>query len=198
MILYTDAMKYCSQCGDTVARQIPDGDNRPRFVCVQCETIHYQNPRVITGCLPFHEDKVLLCRRSIAPRSGFWTLPAGFLENGETTTEGALRETVEEANARAEIIDLYTLFSLPHISQIYLFYRARLTDLDFSPGAESLETRLFDQSEIPWDELAFPVITETLKHYFRDLPNHHFPVRSRDIVIDRKREPANPPRHGHS
>ena len=165
---------------------------------MQCETIHYQNPRVITGCLPFHEDKVLLCRRSIAPRSGFWTLPAGFLENGETTTEGALRETVEEANARAEIIDLYTLFSLPHISQIYLFYRARLTDLDFSPGAESLETRLFDQSEIPWDELAFPVITETLKHYFRDLPNHHFPVRSRDIVIDRKREPANPPRHGHS
>ncbi len=198
MILYTDAMKYCSQCGDTVARQIPDGDNRPRFVCVQCETIHYQNPRVITGCLPFHEDRVLLCRRSIAPRSGFWTLPAGFLENGETTTEGALRETVEEANARAEIIDLYTLFSLPHISQIYLFYRARLTDLDFSPGAESLETRLFDQSEIPWDELAFPVITETLKHYFRDLPNHHFPVRSQDIVIDRKREPTNPPRHGHS
>ena len=165
---------------------------------MQCETIHYQNPRVITGCLPFHEDKVLLCRRSIAPRSGFWTLPAGFLENGETATEGALRETVEEANARAEIIDLYTLFSLPHISQIYLFYRARLTDLDFSPGAESLETRLFDQSEIPWDELAFPVITETLKHYFRDLPNHHFPVRSRDIVIGRKREPANPPRHGHS
>ena len=198
MILYTDAMKYCSQCGDTVARQIPDGDNRLRFVCVQCETIHYQNPKVITGCLPFHEDKVLLCRRSIAPRSGFWTLPAGFLENGETATEGALRETVEEANARAEIIDLYTLFSLPHISQIYLFYRARLTDLDFFPGAESLETRLFGQSEIPWDELAFPVITETLKHYFRDLPNHHFPVRSRDIVIDRKREAANPPRHGHS
>ena len=188
-ILYNDAMKYCSQCGDIVAKQIPDGDNRPRFVCVQCQTIHYQNPKVITGCLPLHKDKVLLCKRSIAPRSGFWTLPAGFLENGETTAEGALRETLEEANARAEIIDLYTLFSLPHISQIYLFYRAHLTDLDFFPGEESLETRLFSESEIPWSQLAFPVVTETLKHYFSDLPDNHFPVRSRDIVLNRKKAP---------
>lgn len=189
MILYTSVMKYCSQCGDSVAERIPEGDNRIRFVCIQCETIHYQNPKVVTGCLPFFEDKVLLCKRAIAPRHGYWTLPAGFLENGETAADGALRETMEEANANAEIMDLYTLFSLPHISQIYLFYRARLTDLDFHPGIESLETRLFSEAEIPWDELAFPVITETLKHYFSDLPEGEFPTRTQDIVIDRRRDP---------
>lgn len=180
-------MKYCSQCGDAVAHRVPDGDSRPRFVCDACDTIHYQNPRVITGCLPFHEDKVLLCKRSIAPRSGYWTLPAGFMENGETTEQGALRETREEANANAEIISLYTLFSLPHISQIYMFYRARLIDLDFSPGEETLETRLFEHHEIPWDELAFPVITETLKHFFGDLPGRRFPIRTQDIIVDRSR-----------
>ncbi len=182
-------MKYCSQCGDAVAEKIPAGDNRHRFVCGSCETIHYQNPKVVTGCLAFHEEKVLLCKRSIAPRSGFWTLPAGFLENGETTSQGALRETQEEANARAEIISLYTMFSLPHISQIYLFYLARLTDLDFYPGEESLETQLFAESEIPWEALAFPVISETLKHYFSDLKTNEFPVRTQDIVIDRTRDP---------
>lgn len=133
---------------------------------------------------------MLLCKRAIAPRSGYWTLPAGFLENGETAAEGALRETMEEANANAEVLDLYTLFSLPHISQIYMFYRARLIDLDFHPGIESLDTRLFSESEIPWQELAFPVITETLKHYFSDLPANHFPTRSQDILIDRKRDPV--------
>lgn len=182
-------MKYCSQCGDEVAHRVPDGDNRKRFVCGSCETIHYQNPKVVTGCLAFHEDRVLLCKRAIAPREGYWTLPAGFLENGETAAEGALRETMEEANANAEILDLYTLFSLPHISQIYMFYRARLTDLNFYPGIESHETRLFARSEIPWDELAFPVITETLKHYWNDFEANAFPIRSQDIVIDRRRNP---------
>jgi ADP-ribose pyrophosphatase YjhB (NUDIX family) len=187
--VYTFVMKYCSQCGDVVSHRIPDGDNRARFVCESCDTIHYQNPKIVTGCLPFHEKRVLLCKRSIQPRQGFWTLPAGFLENGETTEQGALRETQEEANANAEIIELYTLFSLPHISQIYLFYRAELTDLDFYPGAETLETRLFEEHEIPWDNLAFPVITETLRHFFSDLPAERFPFRSQDIVIDRKRNP---------
>ena len=182
-------MKYCSQCGESVAHRIPEGDNRPRYICGSCDTIHYQNPRVIAGCVPFHEDRVLLCRRAIAPRHGYWTLPAGFLENGETTSQGALRETSEEANANAEVIELYTLFSLPHISQIYMFYRARLIDLDFSPGEESLETALFAEHEIPWDELAFPVISETLKHYFSDLPGGDFPVRAKDIIIDRNRDP---------
>ena len=177
-------MKYCSQCGDPVSQRIPEGDNRPRYVCESCETIHYQNPKVVTGCLPFHENKVLLCRRSIAPREGLWTLPAGFLENGETVAAGALRETTEEANANAEILELYTLFSLPHISQVYMFYRALLLDLDFSPGEETLETQLFAESEIPWDELAFPVITQTLQHYYEDRKTGSFPIRSLEIIID--------------
>ncbi len=182
-------MKYCSQCGDAVTHRVPEGDNRKRFVCDSCDIIHYQNPKIVTGCLAVHEDKVLLCKRSIAPRAGFWTLPAGFLENGETTAQGALRETVEEANARAEDLTLYTMFNLPHISQVYMFYRATLSDLDFFPGEESLETRLFNENEIPWDNLAFPVITQTLQHYFSDRPTATFPFRTADIIIDRNRDP---------
>ncbi len=184
-------MKFCSQCGQSVTHRIPEGDNRQRYVCDVCEVIHYQNPRIIAGCLPIYQDKILLCRRSIDPRSGKWTLPAGFLENGETTAAGALRETLEEANANAEIIDLYTLFSLPHISQVYMFYRARLHDLDFSPGEETLETRLFDEHEIPWDELAFPVITQTLEHYYVDRQSNTFPIRSLEIVIERRSQNKN-------
>ena len=178
-------MNYCSHCGNTVTQKIPEGDNRTRFVCTQCNTIHYQNPRVITGCLPIYKDQVLLCKRAIEPRAGLWTLPAGFLENGETSADGALRETFEEANARVKIEGLYTLFSLPHISQVYMFFRAGLLDLDFSAGEETLETRLFSEEEIPWDHLAFPVITQTLEHYFRDKMSANFQVRYLDIVIDR-------------
>jgi ADP-ribose pyrophosphatase YjhB (NUDIX family) len=180
-------MNYCSHCGHPVSQKIPEGDTRLRYVCDECEHIHYQNPRIIAGCLPIYEDKVLLCRRSIDPRSGYWTLPAGFLENGETTAMGALRETREEANANAEIVDIYTLFSLPHISQVYMFFRAKLLDLDFSAGEETDEVRLFGEDEIPWDHLAFPVITQTLKHYFTDRVDDSFPVRSMDIIIDRRR-----------
>ena len=118
-------MKYCSQCGGTVAQRIPDGDTQQRFVCGHCDVIHYQNPRIIAGCIPVYEDQVLLCRRAIEPRYGKWTLPAGFLENGESISQGALRETQEEANARVEIDTLYTIFSLPHISQVYVFYKGR-------------------------------------------------------------------------
>jgi ADP-ribose pyrophosphatase YjhB (NUDIX family) len=183
------SLNYCSQCGHPVAQKIPTGDNRLRFVCNQCETVHYQNPRIITGCLPIHGDRVLLCRRSIEPRAGLWTLPAGFLENGETTSAGAERETLEEANARVDIIDLYTLFSLPHISQVYMFFRAHLKDLNFSPGEETLETRLFHEADIPWDELAFPVITETLRHYFRDRTTDTFDVRYQDLIVTRRLVP---------
>lgn len=178
-------MNYCSNCGAPVSQKIPEGDNRVRFVCDECERIHYQNPRVITGCLPIHEDRVLLCKRAIDPRSGYWTLPAGFMENGETAATGALRETREEAMANAEIIDLYTMFSLPHISQVYLFYRARLLDLDFGAGEESLDVRLFAEEEIPWENLAFPVITQTLQHYFKDRARDEYPVRALDIIINR-------------
>jgi len=180
-------MNYCSRCGHPVSQKIPQGDTRLRYVCDECEHIHYQNPRIIAGCLPIYEDKVLLCLRSIDPRSGYWTLPAGFLENGETTAMGALRETREEANANAEIVDIYTLFSLPHISQVYMFFRAKLLDLDFSAGEETDDVRLFGEDEVPWDQLAFPVITQTLKHYFTDRVDDNFPVRSMDIIIDRRR-----------
>jgi ADP-ribose pyrophosphatase YjhB (NUDIX family) len=175
-------MKFCSTCGHEVSLKIPDSDNRERFVCDLCGTIHYQNPKIVTGCIPQWEDRVLLCRRAIQPRYGYWTLPAGFLENGETTYEGAIRETVEEARARVSIDDLFTVFNLPHIDQIYMMFLARLLDLDFGPGEESLEVRLFEEAEIPWEELAFPVIAETLKLYFADRANGGFGSHMGDIV----------------
>jgi ADP-ribose pyrophosphatase YjhB (NUDIX family) len=178
-------MKYCSNCGKPVITKIPRGDNRERFVCDHCETVHYVNPRIVAGCLPVFEDRVLLCRRAISPRAGLWTLPAGFLENGETIVAGAARETLEEANARVSNLDLYTVFSLPHISQIYLFYRALLTSENFSPGLESTDVRLFEETAIPWDELAFPVIRETLQHFFRDRVAGVYPVHTRDIIVER-------------
>lgn len=178
-------MKFCSQCGATLTIAIPQGDTRKRHVCNDCDTIHYVNPRVITGCLPIWQDRVLLCSRAIEPRLGYWTLPAGFLENGETIADGASRETAEEANARVENLQLYTVFSLPHISQVYMFYRAQLSDLNFSAGEESLQVALYEQQDIPWDELAFPVITQTLKHYFVDRETDVYPVHYRDINIKR-------------
>jgi ADP-ribose pyrophosphatase YjhB (NUDIX family) len=174
-------MKFCSSCGNQVVFRIPEGDNRERFLCEHCETVHYQNPRVVTGCLPVWEEKVLLCRRGIDPRSGFWTLPAGFLENGESVEEGALRETREEVCAEIVAPSLYTMFSLPHISQIYLFYRGELAAPEFAAGEETLEVALFSEHEIPWDELAFPVITQTLQHYFSDRLQGDYPVRSSEI-----------------
>lgn len=180
-------MNYCSHCGHPVTEKVPQGDNRARFVCTKCETIHYQNPRIITGCLPVHEDRVLLCKRSIQPRAGKWTLPAGFLENGETASQGAVRETREEANANVDIIDIYTMFSLPHISQVYMFFRANLVDLGYSAGEETEEVRLFGEDEIPWSELAFPVISETLKFFFDDRKYDVFPVHARDIIVERRR-----------
>lgn len=174
-------MKYCSQCGATVSFKIPEADNLPRFICDNCQTIHYQNPKVVTGCLPVWEDKILLCRRAIEPRYGLWTLPAGFMENNETLTQAAMRETWEEACAKVADLQLYTVISLPYISQIYMMFLAKLTDLEFAAGTESLEVKLFQPSEIPWDELAFPVIRRTLTHYCEDLATHHFPLHLSDI-----------------
>ena len=180
-------MKFCSQCGSPTEILIPEGDNRPRHVCTnkRCGAIHYQNPRIITGCLPTFEDKVLLCKRAIEPRYGYWTLPAGFMENGESTAEGALRESAEEANANCQIEELYTLFSLPHINQVYFFYRASLSDLNFGAGEESLEVRLFSENEIPWNDLAFTVVEKSLKYYFEDLKNKTFVLRE-EVVQPQK------------
>lgn len=161
-------MKFCSNCGSPVTLKIPDGDNLPRHVCDACHTIHYQNPRMIVGCIPEWEDRILLCRRAIEPRYGLWTVPAGFMENGETIAGGAARETLEEANARVEVGPLYALYNLPHVNQVYLLFRARLVDLDFHAGAETLETRLLTESEVPWDGLAFATVRNTLRHYYSD------------------------------
>lgn len=161
-------MNYCSHCGARVELRVPEGDTLPRHVCTSCGTVHYENPKMVVGCIPEWENRILLCRRAIEPRLGLWTVPAGFMENAETTAEGAQRETLEEANARVEILGLYALFNIPHINQVYMLFRARLLDLEFSAGAESLETRLFEESEIPWDEIAFITVRRTLRHYFDD------------------------------
>lgn len=161
-------MNFCSSCGAGVEFRIPPGDTLPRHICVSCGTIHYDNPRIIVGCVPEWENRILLCRRAIEPRYGLWTVPAGFMENGETTAQGAQRETLEEANARVDILGLYALFNIPHISQVYMLFRARLLDLDYFAGAETLETRLFSETEVPWDEIAFITVRRTLNHYFSD------------------------------
>ncbi len=179
-------MNYCSRCGSQVELSIPEGDDRQRYVCSGCGAIHYQNPKMVTGCIPEWEGSILLCRRAIEPRYGYWTLPAGFMENGEASHEGAAREAMEEANARVRITGLYTLFNLPHIDQVYSLFRAELLDLDFKPGAEGLEVVLFSGDEIPWDDLAFQVVSETLKFYFEDQKADEFIVRSG--TIDRSRE----------
>jgi ADP-ribose pyrophosphatase YjhB (NUDIX family) len=174
-------MKFCSQCGNAVTLMIPAGDNRMRHVCGHCATVHYENPRIVAGCLPVWRDQVLLCRRGIEPRRGYWTLPAGFMENGETTEQAAARETLEEACARVRDLSLYTFFDLPHISQVYMMFRAELVDLDFGVGEESLEVRLFEESQIPWSELAFPTIGRTLECFFADRRQNAFPVRNEPL-----------------
>ncbi len=174
-------MKFCSTCGGSIQHIIPLGDNRLRHVCAQCQTVHYQNPRIIAGCLPVWGEQVLMCRRAIEPRHGFWTLPAGFMENGETLEQAAARETHEEACARVRSLSLYTLFDLPHINQVYMLFRAELVDLNFAPGEESLEVQLFHEQDIPWSELAFPTIGRTLECYFADRREQHFPVRNEPV-----------------
>lgn len=177
-------MKYCHHCASPVQIIVPEGDDKPRHVCGDCDTIFYQNPKNVVGTVPVYENKVLLCKRAIEPRLGKWTLPAGFMENGETSLEGAVRETFEEAGARVRIAEdsLYTLFNLPRINQVYLFFRVELEDLDFEAGAESLEVGLFEEKDIPWSEIAFPVVKSTLQHLFQDLQSRHFPVRMFDVI----------------
>lgn len=165
-------MKFCSVCAHPVALITPPDDNRARFVCPQCGTIHYQNPKMVVGSIPVWErdgeTRVLLCRRAIEPRHGFWTLPAGFMENDETTSDAALRETQEEAGANIVLHGLFSLLNVAHVHQVHLFYRATLLDLNYLAGTESLEVAMFAESEIPWSEIAFPTVTHTLKCFFED------------------------------
>lgn len=171
-------MKFCSNCAAPVVRRIPPGDELPRWICDACGEIHYQNPKVVVGCVPEWEGRVLLCRRAIEPRYGYWTLPAGFLENGESVGEGAARETREEAGARVELIEAFTMLSVPMVNQVHVFYRARLLDLQFRPGEESLEVALFDEAAVPWEQIAFRTVGQTLRHWFEDRRAGAFVFRS--------------------
>ena len=161
-------MRYCLQCGHEAERKIPPTDNMPRLVCPNCHYIHYENPKVICGSLVVHEDKVLLCRRAIEPQYGLWTIPAGFMENGESMAEGAARESYEEAEAIVLNPHLYCIYDLPDIGQIYSIYLADLKDGAYGIGSESLDSALFSEADIPWDKLAFEAIRRTLKSYFAD------------------------------
>ncbi|WP_079432675.1 NUDIX hydrolase [Zoogloea sp. LCSB751] len=176
-------MNFCSHCGAPVSLKVPPGDNLPRHVCNQCGTIHYQNPKVVVGAIAEWGDKILMCRRAIEPRYGCWTLPAGFMENNETTGEAALRETLEEAGAKIALAEMFTFVDLPHISQIHIIYRARLLDPDFSPGEESLEASLITEDDIPWDEIAFRSIDYTLKCYFEDRRRGRFDLHATTLAI---------------
>jgi ADP-ribose pyrophosphatase YjhB (NUDIX family) len=180
-------MKYCNQCASTLAYRIPEGDDRTRFVCETCQTVHYQNPKMVVGCIPVWEDRILLCRRSIEPCYGKWTIPAGFYEQGETVEAGAKRELYEEARATVEFLEPYALYNLPFISQVYMIFRGPLKNKNFRAGCESLETLLFKEHEIPWDDLAFTVVREVLHRYFRDFLKGVFPFHMGDILPERIR-----------
>jgi ADP-ribose pyrophosphatase YjhB (NUDIX family) len=175
-------IKHCRQCGTAVVYRIPDdGDTKERAVCPACGTIHYENPLTVVGTVPYWGDRVLLCKRNIEPRRGLWTLPAGFMELHETTTEGAARETVEEAGAEFEMQELFSLVNVARVGQVHLFYRARLTSDQFDPGHETIEARLFLESEIPWDDIAFRTTRETLQCFFTDRRNGAFSIHHLDV-----------------
>ena len=174
-------MKFCSNCSAPIARRVPPGDSLPRYLCDACGSIHYQNPRLVIGTLPEWEDKVLLCRRAIEPRYGYWTLPAGFMENDETTGGAAVRETLEEAGARVELVEPFSMISVPYVNQVHLFYRARLLDLSFAPGVESLEVALYEEAQVPWKEIAFRTVGLTLKHLFADRSRGKFAFHAEDL-----------------
>lgn len=162
-------IRFCTRCGTRVIITIPEGDNRQRHVCTACGEIQYQNPKIVTGCIPVCGNRILLCKRAIDPRMGYWTIPAGFMENDETLEQGAIRETWEEAMAKVTDLQLYQIFDVPRINQVYILYRANLAEPgNFGAGPESLEVQLVPLDAIPWDEMAFLVIRKTLERYLED------------------------------
>jgi ADP-ribose pyrophosphatase YjhB (NUDIX family) len=181
--LFKTPIKFCRNCGAAVAYRVPDdGDTRERAVCPSCDTIHYENPLNVVGTVPYLGDRVLLCKRNIEPRWGKWTLPAGFMELGETTLQGAARETHEEAGAEIEMEALFSVMSVPKVGQVHMFYLARLLSDRFDPGHETIEARLFTEAEVPWEEIAFRTVKETLQHYFEDRRRGRFGVHNVDVV----------------
>jgi ADP-ribose pyrophosphatase YjhB (NUDIX family) len=175
-------MKFCANCGASVVRRVPPGDTLARWVCDACGEIHYQNPKLVIGTVPEHEGRILLCRRAIEPRYGYWTLPAGFMENDETTGQAALRETLEEAGAAVQLGAPFTLISVPRVNQVHLFYLARLGGMEFKPGEETLEVALFEEAAIPWKDIAFRTVAATLRHWFADRKRGLFGFHAEDIA----------------
>jgi len=180
-MLFPRDIDFCARCGTATEQRVPADDNRARAVCPSCGHVHYINPLNVVGTLPVWEDKVLLCRRNIEPRKGLWTLPAGFMEMHETTEEGALRETIEEAGARIEMQGIYSILNVVPAGQVHFFYRARLLDTQFDPGPETIEAKLFDERDIPWDELAFRTVKMTLERFFEDRQTGHFGMLCADL-----------------
>jgi ADP-ribose pyrophosphatase YjhB (NUDIX family) len=174
-------IKHCRACGTGVEYRVPSDDNRERAVCASCGTVHYENPINVVGTLPVWGEQVLLCKRNIEPRFGLWTLPAGFMEMGETTDAGAVRETIEEAGARIELQGLFSLLNVVRVGQVHLFYRARLLDTHFDPGHETMEARLFLEHEVPWEQIAFRTVRETLRRFFEDRRHGQFGLHCADI-----------------
>ena len=174
-------MKYCSQCRADIVVTVPAGDNRERFVCSSCEIIFYENPRIIAGCIPTFEGKVLLCKRAIEPRLGYWTLPAGFMENGESTQHAAWRETNEEALADPIVGELFSVCNVPRINQVHMFYLGEMNAAEFGVGEESLEVALYDEADIPWDDIAFGTVKQTLVQFFADRKNNHYQLHHLDF-----------------
>jgi ADP-ribose pyrophosphatase YjhB (NUDIX family) len=179
-------MRFCSACGQSVEHTIPAGDNRPRYCCAGCGTIHYQNPRMVLGTVPVWGEQILLCRRAIEPRYGFWTLPAGFMENGESTHEGAHRETIEEAGAQIEMGEPFSILDVPHVDQVHMFFLATVLNERFDPGPESLEAKLFSEADIPWEQIAFPTVTHTLRWFFEDRRAGQWRLHTQTLRYDRR------------
>jgi ADP-ribose pyrophosphatase YjhB (NUDIX family) len=181
-------IKHCKTCGIAVVYRLPDdGDTKPRAVCPACNTVHYENPLNVVGTIPILIDAqgqhlVLLCKRNIEPRKGYWTLPAGFMELNETSAQGAARETDEEAGAQIEMQGLFTLINVQRVGQVHFYYRAKLLSEVFDIGYETLEARLFTEADIPWDNLAFHTVRGTLEHYFADARAGVFGMHHFDIV----------------
>jgi ADP-ribose pyrophosphatase YjhB (NUDIX family) len=167
-------IQHCALCGAATQYRVPGDDNRERAVCSGCGEIHYENPINVVGTVPVWGDQVLLCRRNIEPRYGMWTLPAGFLELGETVSAGALRETEEEAGAHIELQELFTVLDVVRAGQLHLFWRARMLDTHLAPGPETIEARLFREDEVPWEQIAFRTVRQTLEHFFADRKAGHF------------------------
>jgi ADP-ribose pyrophosphatase YjhB (NUDIX family) len=174
-------IQHCRVCGAATLYRTPPDDNRERAVCTACGEIHYENPLNVVGTVPVWADQVLLCRRNIEPRYGYWTLPAGFLELGESIAQGAVRETVEEAGANIELQDLFTMLNVVRVGQVHFYYRARMLDTTLDPGPETIEARLFREDEIPWEELAFRTVRLTLEHYFEDRRRGGYTLHAGDV-----------------